>query len=703
MASLRSYSATFEQTGLSNAAVSRFRFNEGTGSAALDSVAGLDGSYEPGAAPGAAGSIGDGAASFDGTTGFVLVETLSGTIKVSAFGDSEIDGTYGAAGSLPEQDRFSPNLVLALEARGLDATVIDQAVSGNTSGQGLARINAVLADDPDVAIVEFGTNDALGSINLGTVESNLTSIVSQLDGAGIEVLLTGAFGFYPQRNGGTGYADADDRNDFEALFPSIADSLDVELLNDLDGSPMFLGGERIAGTPDTIEGGVLDSDNTSLSFGDGLHPNAAGVDFIVERVVPQTIALGAAAGVVNEPLLLANGAFEMWFTLDSLSQSQTLFAKDSSGFSTGGQVAAFVSTNGRLTFALTDDAAIFAAQSGANAVQAGTPTHLVANFGADGMHVFVNGVEVASNGYTGGLDAGLGNFEQLVIGAGNGASTPGTIDSLNQFFNGTIDEFAIYDRALTGGEVQQLFDGGELGTTLIGTAGADELIGGSDNEELRGAGGNDTIEGNAGNDELRGGAGTDRLRGGQGNDGLVGGRDGDELSGGAGDDALDGKDGTDLLQGGADDDLLQGGGGNDMLSGAGGNDELLGNKGVDQLDGGAGNDLLNGGNGKDLLTGGSGSDIFGIDKISHGVDKIFDFEAGAGGDVLDLSAVLDFDDGDFNDFVRLSEVGSNTKVEVNPDGAGSDFTAVFNLVGSNGLDIANLVGDGNIQLSSTPS
>ena len=80
---------------------------------------------------------------------------------------------------------------------------------------------------------------------------------------------------------------------------------------------------------DTIDGGVLDSDDSSLNVGDGLHPNAAGVDFIVERVVPQTIALGAAAGVVNEPLLLANGAFEMWFTLDDLSQPQTLFAKDS--------------------------------------------------------------------------------------------------------------------------------------------------------------------------------------------------------------------------------------------------------------------------------------------------------------------------------------------------------------------------------------
>ena len=65
------------------------------------------------------------------------------------------------------------------------------------------------------------------------------------------------------------------------------------------------------------------------------------------------------------------------------------------------------------------------------------------------MEVFVNGAPVASDDYTGGLDAGLGNFEPLVIGAGNGLATPGTGDLINDFFSGTIDEFGIYDRALS--------------------------------------------------------------------------------------------------------------------------------------------------------------------------------------------------------------------------------------------------------------
>jgi Ca2+-binding RTX toxin-like protein len=227
-----------------------------------------------------------------------------------------------------------------------------------------------------------------------------------------------------------------------------------------------------------------------------------------------------------------------------------------------------------------------------------------------------------------------------------------------------IDEVAVYDRALTAGEVQQLFDAGEIGSTVLGTAQSDTLIGGSDDENLRGAGGNDLIRGNGGDDDLRGGGGADRLLGGTGNDDLFG------------------------------------GGGKDTLSGNGGADELFGGRGIDALSGGAGDDLLNGGPGRDRLTGGPGSDTFQIDRISHGFDKIRDFEDGPGGDVLDLSAVLSFGGADdVDDFVRLSETSNSTRVEVNSDGSADDFTAVFNLLGVTGLDLATLVADGNIQLS----
>jgi hypothetical protein len=65
--------------------------------------------------------------------------------------------------------------------------------------------------------------------------------------------------------------------------------------------------------------------------------------------------------------------------------------------------------------------------------------------------------------------------------------------------------------------------------------------------------------------------------------------------------------------------------------------------------------------------------------------------------------VLDIDGGDVEDFVRLSEVEGDTTVEVNRDGAGADFRAAVNLVGTTGLDLATLVNDGNVQLTPPPA
>jgi Ca2+-binding RTX toxin-like protein len=697
MAMLRSYSATFEETSFAQAAVTRWRFNEDAGTTALDSVDALDGNYQAGAAPGAAGAIGDGAASFNGSTGFILVETLSGTITVSALGDSLIDGDRFQN----PQDQFSPVLQAALEARGLDATVLERAENGQRTGDALipreARfftVGEVTVDSPDVVILELGTNDVGGKIPLATVASNLNEIIDTLQDAGInQILLTSTFGAFPDK--GAGYDTLQDRADFEALFPAIAQAQGVELLSDVDGNDKFLGGVRVPGggpiNQDTIVGGVLDnSNNPSLETGDGLHPNSLGIENIVQRVVPQTIALGAAAGVVNDALELANGSVELWFTPDSVAGTQILFSKNRPDVPSLGDIEIQL-IGSEVAVGMQNASTTFSIAGGSVAV--GEAAHVVFTFGADGMQLFVDGDLVDQNAaFTDGL---VGNLEQLGI----GALTDG-----GQAFDGVIDEVAVYDRALSAGEIQQLFDGGELGTTVVGTAKSDTLIGGSDDEDLRGAAGNDLIDGNGGDDALRGASGADDLLGATGNDRLFGGGGADDLRGGPGDDEMHGMGGNDLISGGSGDDLLEGGGGKDRMGGTSGADELFGGPAIDSLSGGTGDDLLNGGPGRDSLTGGPGSDTFQIDRISHGVDKIRGFEDGPSGDVLDLSAVLDFGGADaIDDFVRLSETKNSTRVEVNADGAGNDFTAVFNLLGVTGLNVGTLVADGNVQLEPPPA
>lgn len=665
MAELRTYSATVSEA----APLVHLRLNETGGTTASDTAGGLTGAVRLDAAS----IIGNGAMGFAGTADFIRIDTLSGAITVTAFGDSLIDGDTG--GFQEPADQFAVDLETALDDLGLDATVIDRGFNGDTTGEGLARLDDVVGDQADVVIVEFGTNDAIQEIDPATAQDNLTSIIDGLSGR--QVLLTSAFAFYPERNGGVGYDTEAARDAFEQIFPDLAAGTPAVLLDDAAGSDKFLGGAREG---EAITGGVLG--DPALNVDDGLHPNAAGVDQIVERVLPQTVALGAAAGALTDPLLLGQGSFEAWFVADDVTGDHYFLAKNAEGGGTGGHMAAGL-RDGRARFVLGDETGNFIAQSDAPVIEAGAPTHMVATFGAAGIQVYVNGELVAENPYTGGLDAGLGNFEPLIVGGDVGDNVSlSPIGRVDDPFDGIIDEVVVYDRALLPNEVQALFDSGRSGTSLVGTRDPDLLIGGDDDESFVGRAGADQVRGNGGADNLRGSRGADDLQGGPGDDIVSGGKQDDVVRGGAADD---------LLEGGRNGDVLRGGPGNDTLRGGGGSDRLFG---------GQGDDLLLGGLGRDALTGGDGSDVFRIIGLEERVDRVFDFETGVGFDQLDLASLLDgFDDANANDFLRLNETSTgNTKVQADVDGAGGDFVNVFNLVGQTGLDLEQLITDGNINV-----
>ena len=173
-------------------------------------------------------------------------------IRILAFGAS-ITAGYGldAADSLPVQ------LETALRAHGIDATVINSGVSGETSAGGLARLDWALADNPDLVIVDFGGNDALRAIDPKTTEANLDAIVARLRAEKRGVLIAGMLA---PPNLGADYQAA-----FNAVFPAVAARYDVTLY------PFLLDG--VATDP-------------ALNQEDGIHPNAAGVKVIVERMLP---------------------------------------------------------------------------------------------------------------------------------------------------------------------------------------------------------------------------------------------------------------------------------------------------------------------------------------------------------------------------------------------------------------------------------
>ena len=173
-------------------------------------------------------------------------------VRLLVLGDS-LSAGYG----LPHDDGFEVRLAAALRAHGHDVAIIDGAVSGDTSAGGLARLDWVLGDGADAAIVELGANDGLRGVDPAVTEKNLTAILDRLAAAHIPVLLSG---MYAMPNLGKDYADA-----FRAVFDRLGQRPGV--LYD----PFFL--QDVATVP-------------ALNQPDGMHPNAEGVKRIVARLLP---------------------------------------------------------------------------------------------------------------------------------------------------------------------------------------------------------------------------------------------------------------------------------------------------------------------------------------------------------------------------------------------------------------------------------
>lgn len=181
--------------------------------------------------------------------------------RILALGDSLTAG-YG----LPAAQGFTAKLDAALKAKGVAATVINGGVSGDTSAGGLGRIDWMLADKPTHAIVELGANDGLRGLDAGQMEKNLDAVLTKLKAAGVKVLLTG---MRAPPNFGTAYTQS-----FDAVFPRLAERHKVAFY------PFFLDG--VAANP-------------QLNQADGIHPNEAGVNTVIERILPSVLSLLASS------------------------------------------------------------------------------------------------------------------------------------------------------------------------------------------------------------------------------------------------------------------------------------------------------------------------------------------------------------------------------------------------------------------------
>ncbi|EME69388.1 lysophospholipase L1 [Paramagnetospirillum caucaseum] len=172
--------------------------------------------------------------------------------RILVLGDSLTAG-FGLA---PEE-AFPTRLERALRAEGREVSLINAGVSGDTTAGGKARLDWALAARPTLAIVELGANDGLRGLDPALTHANLDAILTRLKAAGIPVLLAGMLA---PPNYGKGF-----EAEFKAVFARLAAQHDVIFY------PFFLDG--VAG-------------DSRLNLPDGLHPNARGVEVIVERILP---------------------------------------------------------------------------------------------------------------------------------------------------------------------------------------------------------------------------------------------------------------------------------------------------------------------------------------------------------------------------------------------------------------------------------
>ncbi|MEW6258041.1 MAG: arylesterase [Pseudomonadota bacterium] len=192
-----------------------------------------------------------------GAVTFLSSAALAAPVRLVALGDSLTAGL-----GLPRSDSFAAKLEAALKARGLNVTVINAGVSGDTTAAGLARLDWSVPRDADAVIVELGANDMLRGLSPDIARRNLTEILTRLKARHLPVLLAG---MRAAPNLGADYARA-----FDAIYPDLAAQFGVPLY------PFFL--EGVAG-------------DRALNQKDGIHPTSEGIDRIVAGILPAAEAL----------------------------------------------------------------------------------------------------------------------------------------------------------------------------------------------------------------------------------------------------------------------------------------------------------------------------------------------------------------------------------------------------------------------------
>ena len=173
-------------------------------------------------------------------------------IKIMLYGDSLMAG-YG----LGQNENLSSVLSSKFNLGESKVQIINASVSGNTSSNGLARLDWSLEDKPNIVILCLGANDMLRGLDPKLTKQNLNHMIEKMFQNGSKVILAG---MRSPESMGKNY-----QQKFDLIYQELAEEHDV----------IFM--------PFLLEGVALEKDYLQSDY---KHPNALGVNIMASNLYP---------------------------------------------------------------------------------------------------------------------------------------------------------------------------------------------------------------------------------------------------------------------------------------------------------------------------------------------------------------------------------------------------------------------------------
>ena len=173
-------------------------------------------------------------------------------IKIMLYGDSLMAG-YG----LPQKDNLASELSREIKSNDSTISFINASISGNTSKNGLSRIDWSLGDNPNIVILCLGANDMLRGLDPSLTKNNLDSIIKKFINNQAIIILAG---MQSPESMGPKY-----KKEFDAIYPDLSAQYNL----------IFM--------PFLLEGVALEKELLQADF---KHPNAKGIRVMADNLNP---------------------------------------------------------------------------------------------------------------------------------------------------------------------------------------------------------------------------------------------------------------------------------------------------------------------------------------------------------------------------------------------------------------------------------